>query len=138
MKKLITGTILMLLISTALFAQNTSMEQDNRVHAGNILTYTNLEDAQLNAETYPTVLFFFASWCPSCRSAMKNIESNKSKLEDITIIIVNYDKYSDLKRKYGVTYQHTYVQIDSQGNKVTLWNGGDIDSILQNVELKSM
>ena len=133
------GVILLLVISTAVSAQNTSMEQANgNINSEGILTYTNLEDAQINAETNPTVLFFFANWCPSCRTALKNIESNQNKLEDITIILVNYDKNSELKRKYGVTYQHTYVQIDNQGNKVSLWNGGDINSILQNVDQTRM
>jgi thiol-disulfide isomerase/thioredoxin len=135
MKNIITGAILLLVISTAVSAQNTRMEQANSMlNSETILTYSNLEDAQLIAENNPTVLFFYARWCPSCRTALKNIESNLSKLEDITVIIVNYDKNSELKRNYGVTYQHTYVQIDGQGNKVSLWNGGDIYSILQNVD----
>jgi hypothetical protein len=48
-------------------------------------------------------------------------------------LVVNYDRSADLKRKYGVSHQHTYVQIDAKGEKVALWSGGGIDGVLKNV-----
>ena len=49
---------------------------------------------------------------------------------DINLVIVNYDESRDLKRRYGVTYQHTFVVIDSDGDAVTKWNGGSVDDIV--------
>jgi hypothetical protein len=46
----------------------------------------------------------------------------------------DYDSNNELKKKYGVTYQHTFVQIDSNGNMITKWNGGDIDTLKQNLK----
>ncbi len=70
------------------------------------------------------VLFFKASWCPSCRALDNDI---KASLEDIpsgvTILEVNYDTATDLKKKYGVTTQHTLVQVDSDGNMLEKWTG---------------
>jgi len=86
------------------------------------------------------VLFFFANWCPTCASADKNFTQNLSEIPaDVTLIKVNYndtetDKTEkDLAEKYGVTYQHTFVQIDEQGNKVGIWNGGQIGELLSNL-----
>lgn len=71
-----------------------------------------------------TVLFFHAGWCPSCRALEKNVENNLSAIpSDVTILVVNYDKETDLKKKYGVTRQHTLVQVDADGNKVKTLTG---------------
>ena len=71
------------------------------------------------------VLFFRASWCPTCRALDADIKSNLSKIPaGVTILDVNYDTETALKQKYGVTYQHTLVQVDAQGNLITKWSGG--------------
>jgi hypothetical protein len=53
-------------------------------------------------------------------------------------VVVDYDRASELKQMYGVSYQHTYVQIDTDGEKVALWSGGGVDGILGNVLRKEM
>lgn len=87
------------------------------------------------------VLFFYASWCPTCKPADANFTQNVSKIpEDVTLIRVNYNdpetdqEEKDLAKKYGITYQHTFVQIDSAGKEVTKWNGGQIDELLENIK----
>lgn len=84
------------------------------------------------------VLFFYANWCPTCKPADQNFKTNLDKIpEDVTLIRVNYNDSEteraekDLSKKYGVTYQHTFVQIDHDGNVVTNWNGGKIDELLK-------
>jgi thiol-disulfide isomerase/thioredoxin len=82
------------------------------------------------------VLFFKASWCPSCRALDSDI---KASLEDIpagvTILEVNYDDSTDLKKKYGVTSQHTLVQVDADGSMIKKWSGsGDLANVLSNIQ----
>ncbi len=75
-------------------------------------------------ETGDTVLFFHAGWCPSCRSLDANIEANKDTIsEGVRILKVDYDKETELKKKYGVTTQHTLVQVDKEGNLIKKWSG---------------
>lgn len=70
------------------------------------------------------VLFFRASWCPTCRAADADIRAHLNDIPaDLTILDVNYDESSALKAKYGVTYQHTFVQVDAQGNQIKKWSG---------------
>lgn len=77
------------------------------------------------AETGDVVLFFHASWCPSCRSLNSDIENNTSSIpERVSILKVDYDKETELKKKYGITYQHTLVQVDKDGNLIKKWSGG--------------
>jgi len=75
------------------------------------------------ADTGKVVLFFRASWCPSCRALDADIKANAKNIpEKLTILDVDYDKSSELKKKYGVTSQHTIVQVDSKGNMIAKWN----------------
>lgn len=76
------------------------------------------------ANTGKVVLFFRASWCPTCRAVDADIHANLNSIPDnVTILDVNYDNSTDLKRKYGVTYQHTFVQVDANGNQIAKWSG---------------
>jgi thiol-disulfide isomerase/thioredoxin len=78
-----------------------------------------------NAEAGNVVLFFRAGWCPTCRTVDADIKANMNNIPaNLTILDVDYDKSSDLKKKYGVTTQHTFVQVDSKGNLIKKWMGG--------------
>jgi thioredoxin 1 len=90
--------------------------------AGSYETYAPEKLAR--AELGDVVLFFHASWCPSCRSLGSDIENNMSSIpEKVSILKVDYDKETELRKKYGVTYQHTLVQVDKDGNLIKKWSG---------------
>ena len=82
------------------------------------------------------VLFFHASWCPTCKVLDKEISSSESQIPaGLTIARVDFDKETDLRKKYGVTLQHTLVQIDADGNEVTRWSGSrDLADLLAKVQ----
>lgn len=107
---------------------------DSNLLASNYTDFSdeNVKKAQENGRT---LLFFHANWCPTCRSAEKDIINNSSTLPtDLTIIKVNYDKETALKERYNITYQHTFVQIDENGNELAKWGGGGVKTILQNLK----
>jgi len=77
------------------------------------------------ANTGDVVLFFRAAWCPTCKALDGDIRANLDRIPaGVTILDVNYDTETALKQKYGVTYQHTLVQVDADGNMITKWSGG--------------
>ena len=87
------------------------------------------------------VLYFYATWCPSCKQANEDFTANPNKIpEDVVVIRTNYNDpdtdqgEKDLAKKYGITYQHTFVQIDSQGKEITKWNGGQTDELVTNIK----
>lgn len=86
------------------------------------------------------VIYFYANWCPTCRPVDQEIANRMSEIpRDTQIIRVNYndtdtDKNEEsLADKYGITYQHTFVVIDQNGNEVQRWNGGGLDEILSRI-----
>ena len=87
------------------------------------------------------VLYFYATWCPSCKVANEDFTANPNKIpEDVVVIRTNYNdpntdqEEKDLAKKYGITYQHTFVQIDTQGKEITKWNGGKTDELVAKVK----
>ncbi len=70
------------------------------------------------------VLFFHASWCSSCRALDEDIRTSKTLIpKGTTILDVDYDSSIELRKKYGVTYQHTMVQVDTEGELINKWAG---------------
>jgi len=88
------------------------------------------------ADTGDVVLFFHASWCPSCRALNGDIEKNVGAIPaGVTILKTDYDKETELKKKYGVTTQHTLVQVDKDGNLIKKWSGGSkLENLLSQVQ----
>lgn len=126
---------------TAMEPKDTMMVQEEKVKTNDAsyipFTPTVLADAASNRR----VLYFYANWCPTCIPAGADFEKNVSMLPiDVTVIRVNYnDEGTDkdekaLATKYGITYQHTFVQIDTEGNIVTKWNGGATKELLAKIK----
>ena len=87
------------------------------------------------------ILYFYATWCPSCKQANGDFTANPNKIpEDMVVLRVNYNdpdtdqEEKDLAKKYSITYQHTFVQIDNQGKEITKWNGGQTDELLAKIK----
>ena len=83
-----------------------------------------------------SVLFFAATrWCQSC-SALEDeiLKRSKEIPSDITILKVDYDNDRAMNTKYSVTAQHTLVVLDSEGNEIKRWLGGDFDNMIHELE----
>jgi thiol-disulfide isomerase/thioredoxin len=104
---------------------------------GGKVMFTTLAAARESAGKGPVVLFFSAVWCPTCRAALEEIDAQPAGLGDITVVVVDYDKDKELKKQYKIVYQHTFVQIDTAGEKIALWNGGGIETIHKQVIRRS-
>lgn len=107
-----------------------TMMKDDQSSAGAYIEYSK---SALTTDT--NVIFFAASWCPTCRSLDNNITSNLDFIPSgVTILKADYDNEKDLKKQYGVTYQHTLVQVDKDGNMLKKWSGSpDIESITNEI-----
>jgi thiol-disulfide isomerase/thioredoxin len=97
---------------------------------GNFSNYS-LEKLQSTSGN-KAVLFFAASWCPTCKALELDIKNNIQSIpSSLAILRVDYDTSTTLKTKYGVTYQHTLIQVDSNGNEIKRWFGSPTLAELQ-------
>lgn len=100
--------------------------------APGVLAFTTEASAKEMAKSKKVLYFFAATWCPSCQSTYRDLKANHARIpSDMVILVVNYDKYPDLKTKYGIVQQHSWVQLDSMGGKAKTWTGSmDTDAIV--------
>lgn len=103
--------------------------------------YIPYSSGVLGSTSGKRVLYFYANWCPTCRPANEEFISNQDSIPArVSIIRVNYnDDETDSEEKalaeqYGITYQHTFVQINERGEEVTKWNGGAIEELIANIK----
>lgn len=104
-------------------AVDVAVDTEPVAYAGSYEVYAPEKIAR--AESGDVVIFFHAAWCPTCRTVDANIKANLDQIPDgLSILNINYDTAGELKKKYGVTYQHTFVQVDAEGTLIHKWQGG--------------
>lgn len=109
-----------------------SMMDSSMEKPGSYVPYTPQSYADAAGEK--RVLFFHAPWCPTCKVANEQFSAKPDQIPaGVVLLKTDYDKETELKKKYGITYQHTFVQIDDQGNEITKWSGGDIEALKDNL-----
>ncbi len=70
------------------------------------------------------ILFFKASWCSTCQEVDSDIQAHLGQIPSkLFIFKIDYNNSTELKKKYGVTYQHTFVQVDANGTLIKKWSG---------------
>jgi thiol-disulfide isomerase/thioredoxin len=92
--------------------------------------------AQAQASNQPVVLHFHADWCPTCRAQEKVLQSLKSESGlDMTVLVVNYDTEKELKKRFNVRAQSTFVVLRGQQEWARLV--GDTDPAAIHTAFKS-
>ena len=70
------------------------------------------------------ILFFHAPWCPTCKAADANFLKETAPANTV-VFKTDYDSNTDLRKKYGVTYQHTFVSLNADGSLKKKMSGAD-------------
>ena len=149
-KTVIVGIVLLFLVGGGLFVANkqSKISEDAKMaqeKAAMMEKNTSSRYVPYSKAAYDSavgkrrVLYFYATWCPSCKQANEDFTANPNKIpEDVIVLRVNYNdpdtdqEEKDLAKKYGITYQHTFVQVDRTGKELVKWNGGDTDELVEN------
>lgn len=77
-------------------------------------SYQDYDEQKVTDTKGTRVLFFYAPWCPQCRSIEKGINA-ESLPDGVAFFKVDYDSRQDLRKKYGVTLQTTFIVLDDRG-----------------------
>ncbi|PIR85330.1 hypothetical protein COU15_01180 [Candidatus Kaiserbacteria bacterium CG10_big_fil_rev_8_21_14_0_10_45_20] len=70
------------------------------------------------AENEDVLLFFHADWCPTCRAIEAEFKALETIPQNVHILKVDFDTETTLRQKYGVTTQHTFVQVNAEGDLI--------------------
>ena len=74
--------------------------------------YADYVDGNTREHAYrKTILFFYAPWCGDCQAFDKVLREGPIPA-GVQILKVDYDSRQDLRQKYGVTKQSTFVELD--------------------------
>jgi thioredoxin 1 len=125
-----------------------AMEKDKMAKEGDAMTkedamakqgsYVTLADYNKDPSKYADskkVYFFHASWCPICQGIDKEINADMSKIPaGVTLIKTDFDSSTDLRQKYGVTTQYTFVQVDNSGNETAQWSATSLDKAVAGIK----
>ncbi|MFT5180001.1 MAG: thiol:disulfide interchange protein [Candidatus Paceibacteria bacterium] len=113
-------------------SENKEAPQEVVENNGEHGTYEDYTPEKVSSAEGRVLLFFYANWCPTCRIHEKDILKNIGILpKDLTILKLNYDTETELKQKYSVRFQHSFVQVDNEGNEVAKWIGGStVDDVI--------
>lgn len=116
----------------------TSQQDTSKIDSEFAKRFVAYSDNALKAATEKgrAVVFFHAAWCESCKQAKADLKANFDKVpSDVTILDVDYDTASELKAKYAITMQDTWVQVNSEGGEITKWNSGGegLNTLLANL-----
>ena len=90
--------------------------------AGAYLTLDEYQNQMADRAGTTVVYFFHADWCPSCRATEESL-TTAGVPDGLTVVKIDYDTATDLKREYGITQQHTFVQVDEDGAQLAKWTG---------------
>ncbi|BCR81989.1 thioredoxin domain-containing protein [Arachnia rubra] len=100
--------------------------------------YVSYEEYSAAMDKYSSVkvvLFFNATWCPDCQAITKALTDDPGKIPaKTTVVSVDYDSHTDLRQRYGVTMQHTFVQVDAQGMATRTWVSTSPNALLKELQ----
>ncbi|MET3141645.1 UNVERIFIED_ORG: thiol-disulfide isomerase/thioredoxin [Arthrobacter sp. UYEF2] len=87
------------------------------------------------SESEKVILFFHATWCSTCKLLASDIEANAASIPaGVKILKVDYDSETALKQKYGVTLQHTLVQVKPDGSQIAKWSlSRDLNALVKEI-----
>lgn len=128
--------------------ESAAMEKDKMAKEGDAMSkegamvkqgsYITLADYNKDPSKYADskkVYFFHASWCPICQGIDKEINADMSKIPaGVTLIKTDFDSSTDLRQKYGVTTQYTFVQVDNSGNETAQWSATSLDKAIAGIK----
>ena len=101
--------------------------------ASRLVSFESEAQVKELAQAGPTVIFFFAKWCPNCKAAALEFSTKWDSVRPgIALVVADYDKETEMKTKYGVTYQDTYVLVGPDLGKRRIWNSGGITALNAN------
>ncbi|MCB0917310.1 MAG: thioredoxin family protein [Actinobacteria bacterium] len=108
----------------------------NSSAAGQFIQYSDYFNSPGDFAGSDVVLYFSAAWCPTCQDLTHSLQA-EGVPDGLTVVKVDYDSSQNLKQQYGVTVQHTLVQVDETGRSLTKFTGSRTGAEIQDSLVRS-
>ncbi len=119
----------------AMMKDDTMMDHDGMAKHGSYVTLANYTKDPNSYADSKKVYFFHASWCLICQGIDKEASADMTKVPaDVTLIKTDFDTATELRKKYGVTTQYTFVQVDASGNETAQWSATSLADALAGIK----
>src|SRR5258708_27362873 len=94
---------------------------------------------RLNADGKPNIVYFHATWCPTCKLQQPIVDrlAARPELKDVTIFVADYDKEVPLNRAMKVTQQPTFL-VFKGGHDVARSTGQTREQDIKNTFAKAL
>lgn len=99
-----------------------STEAVEAMAPGAYLTLAEYQDQMADRAGTTVVYFFHATWCPTCRATDESVTTDGLP-DGLTLVKIDFDTETELRQEYGITQQHTFVQVDQDGGELAKWTG---------------
>jgi thioredoxin 1 len=103
------------------------------------LAFNQTQFDGLNADGKPNIVYFHATWCPTCKVQQPIVDrlAASPEMKDVTIFVADYDKEVALKRAMKVTQQSTFV-VFKGGHEVARSTGQTREHDIRNTFAKAL
>lgn len=108
---------------------------EENIQTEDLWQYLEYSDSRLkSAKEEFKVLFFHANWCPTCTAFEAKVLSEEIP-ENIKILKVDFDTNSELRKKYNILTQTSFVLVDNDGTLLKRWVWGqNIDDVVEQLQ----
>ncbi|MBS45361.1 MAG: hypothetical protein CMH83_19760 [Nocardioides sp.] len=93
---------------------------EDPVPPGEVVAWDDYDADPAAYDASTVVLYFHAPWCHECQATDAAIESDGMP-DGLTLVQIDYDSRTDLRQRYGVTVQHSFVTLDGSGDRDEVW-----------------
>ena len=81
------------------------------------------------------IYFFKTDWCFACKVVSADARANLNLIpSNVVFVELDFDTENELRERYQVTVQTTFVQVDKDGNKINMWRADNIKDALRGIK----
>jgi thiol-disulfide isomerase/thioredoxin len=113
--------------------QEPSEETAMSAEAAQYVEYTAAKYNELKGNK-PFVVYFHATWCPTCNVLDEKITDEISSFPKGAMILnADYDTETELRDQYGVNRQTTLVVLDAEGNVSATLTNPSMEKLMEEI-----
>ena len=81
------------------------------------------------------IYFFKTDWCFACKVVSADARANLNLIpSNVVFVELDFDTENELRERYQVTVQTTFVHVDKDGNKINMWRADNIKDALRGIK----